>query len=601
MEFDVLGYNQGAEWRNPVMTLDARGGIHATWSNQIFRATPDGGAARYRYAPAGIGLENATTVVIPRPSGVVMEGVGNIIVDSSGKVHRTICSSLSTIDYTSKPSGATGAWAMPVRTHAGYLRTPEDSWATLTTDSQGRVLVAYADGATSGNYPNLYLSVLDQGEWTQISVSTTAGLGCFRQPVLAAAGGTLFLLWRESSGQLYLATTPDGTGSLAVESPNGGENWTGGESRDIIWTSSEGVGNVNIDYSTNGGASWTSIASNTENDGLHPWTVPNTPSSTCLVRVREADGSPSDSSNAVFTILANGDETVSTPTAPTGPATGLISTSYSFSTGGATSSLGHPVRYKFDWGDGTDSGWLAQGTTTASHSWTATGAYNVRAMAECATHTDILSSWSSARVFTIANTPTLTSPNGGERWTLKKIKNITWSPGSYKGTVTLVLYKGTAKLGNIATGLNAAAGTYAWSVGAYNKTRALAGTNYRVYLRGSDGSLLDTSDANFSLLNPSKLQVTSPNGGESWVLGTTQAITWTAGTFTGKVKLSLYNKATKVGEIVTGLLAKQGTYQWKVGTTKAGTAAAGTTYAIRVEALDRTQSDYSDSWLALTR
>ena len=259
------------------------------------------------------------------------------------------------------------------------------------------------------------------------------------------------------------------------------------------------------------------------------------------------------------------------------------------------------MRYKFDWGDGTDSGWLAQGTTTASHAWTATGAFSVRAMAECATHTSILSAWSAAHAFSISNNMTLTSPNGGERWTLKKTKNITWTPGSYRGTVSLVLYKGTAKLGNIATGLSATAGTYAWSVGLYGSTRALAGTNYRIMVRSADGLLSDSSDANFSLLNTSQLQLTSPNGGESWVLGTTRAITWTAGTFKSKVKLSLYNKATKVGEIVTGILATQGTYQWKVGAIGTATAPAGTTYSIRVEALDRTNSDYSDATLILTK
>ncbi len=42
------------------------------------------------------------------------------------------------------------------------------------------------------------------------------------------------------------------------------------------------------------------------------------------------------------------------------------------------------MQYKFDWDDGSDSGWLAVGTTTASHSWAAAGTYDVRAMARCA-------------------------------------------------------------------------------------------------------------------------------------------------------------------------------------------------------------------------
>jgi hypothetical protein len=600
MEFDVAGYNQGAEWRNPVLTLDAQGGIHATWSNQIYWTTADGGAARYRYAPAGGRLEAATTVIIPRANGVVMDGVGNIFVDPFGKVHRTICSSLSSIDYTSKPSGAGGAWVMPSRPSIGFLRTPEDSWAGLTTDSCGRVLVAFADGATMGDYPNLFLSVLDQGVWTKYTISTSAGLTFYRQPSLVSAGGKLFLMWRENSGQMYLATTPDGCGLLSLDSPNGGESWTAGESRDIIWASTGAVGRVDIDYSTNSGATWISIARSTANDGLHPWTVPNTPANTCLLRVRENDGSPTGISRSVFSIIGSGGETVSTPTAPTGPATGLLSTSYSFSTGGATTSLGHPVRYMFNWGDGTNSVWLAAGTKTASHVWSAAGAYNVRAMAECATHSDIKSPWSATHVFTIANRLTLTSPNGFERWMLSKIKNITWNPGSYRGTVSLILYKGTDKVGNIATGISAAVGSYAWTVGQYIGGKALSGTTYRITIRSTDNTLVDSSDGSFSILNPSLLQVTAPNGGENWARGSTRAITWLAGTFKDKVKLSLYNKAAKIGEIATNIPATQGTYQWKVGASSSGTAPVGSWYSIRVEDLDRTQSDYSDGTFAIT-
>ncbi len=399
MEIDYTGYLQGAEWRNPVMALDAQGGIHATWSNQIYWMTPDGGAARYRYAPAGSGLEAATTVIIPRANGVLMSGVGNIFVDPFGRVHRTVCSSDSSIDYTSKPSGASGSWAAPTRASIGLLSTPEDSWSSLTTDSCGRVLVAFPDGPSEYNYPNIYLSILELGAWTKHTISTTAGLDFFRLPALVSAGGTLFLMWRQSSGQIYLATAPDSCGSLTITSPMGGETWRVGESRDIIWSSTGTVGLVNIDYSTDNGTSWNSIVRNTANDGLHPWTVPNTPSATCLVRVREVDGSPSGTSRAVFTIAIA--ENVSAPIMPSGPAFGTTSTSFFFSTGGSISSLGHLVQYLFDWGDGSTSGWLPLGTISASHGWATTGTYNVRAMARCATDTSNVSLWSDVHVFSV--------------------------------------------------------------------------------------------------------------------------------------------------------------------------------------------------------
>ena len=70
-----------------------------------------------------------------------------------------------------------------------------------------------------------------------------------------------------------------------------------------------GVANptANLDYSTDGGATWINIATNQPMDllgrGTFNWTVPNTPSTNVLIRVRANDGTqPSDVSDAPFTI-----------------------------------------------------------------------------------------------------------------------------------------------------------------------------------------------------------------------------------------------------------------------------------------------------------
>jgi hypothetical protein len=161
------------------------------------------------------------------------------------------------------------------------------------------------------------------------------------------------------------------------------------------------VGNVDILYSTNSGTYWTSIISDTANDGSYSWTVVNSPSTNCYVRVQEHDGSVSDNSDAAFTITTSTTETVSVPTSPAGPSSGAISTSYGYSTSGATSSLGHTVQYNFDWDDGSTSGWLATGTTTASHSWAANGTYHIRTMARCALHPGVESLWSTTHAMVI--------------------------------------------------------------------------------------------------------------------------------------------------------------------------------------------------------
>jgi hypothetical protein len=92
---------------------------------------------------------------------------------------------------------------------------------------------------------------------------------------------------------------------------------------------------------------------------------------------------------AVFTEVP---ETVSTPTAPTGPSNGEVGQSLSYSTSGAVSNLGHTVEYRFDWGDGNFSTW---GASSRSYTFNLAGNYSVRAQARCATHTDIVSAWSS--------------------------------------------------------------------------------------------------------------------------------------------------------------------------------------------------------------
>lgn len=90
--------------------------------------------------------------------------------------------------------------------------------------------------------------------------------------------------------------------SVTVTSPNGGESWAGGSSQTLTWSSSGVSGTVRIEYSTNNGASWTTLASSIANDGSEPWTVPTSATTQALVRVSMTDGSAQDVSNGVFTI-----------------------------------------------------------------------------------------------------------------------------------------------------------------------------------------------------------------------------------------------------------------------------------------------------------
>jgi hypothetical protein len=77
--------------------------------------------------------------------------------------------------------------------------------------------------------------------------------------------------------------------TLQITSPNGGEEWAAGSLQTVTWASTAESGPdpgvVDVEYSTNGGSDWTSIAAGTPNDGSHTWSVPLAPSDQTRVRV----------------------------------------------------------------------------------------------------------------------------------------------------------------------------------------------------------------------------------------------------------------------------------------------------------------------------
>jgi ELWxxDGT repeat protein len=88
----------------------------------------------------------------------------------------------------------------------------------------------------------------------------------------------------------------------------------------------------------------------------------------------QADSSSGRELHAVDTT-----DIVTTPDTPTGMAAGNTETAYTYTTGGSISLKGHDVQYRFNWGDGTNSGWLATGVTTAEKAWDTPDTYTVTA------------------------------------------------------------------------------------------------------------------------------------------------------------------------------------------------------------------------------
>jgi len=169
---------------------------------------------------------------------------------------------------------------------------------------------------------------------------------------------------------------------------------------------------------------------------------------------------------------------------------------------------------------------------------------------------------------------TVTSPNGGEGWVGGTTHTLTWastgSPGAY---VKIELLKaGVVK--KVISSKAANTGSYSWVI---PSTQAL-GADYKIRITSTTNkAITDSSDAYFAII-AEELTVTSPNGGEGWVGGTTHAVNWTStGNPLAKVKIELV-KAGVVKKVISSSAVNSGSFNWAIPATQA----LGADYRIRI-------------------
>jgi hypothetical protein len=166
---------------------------------------------------------------------------------------------------------------------------------TNDTDADGDILKVQAIGSAEHGT----LTLVD-GRVLYTPAFGYAGLDSFTYTAADGFGTT-------SVGTAWITVTPVAP-AITVTSPNGGELWIAGSTLNVTWTSAGSVGNVDIELSTDGGATWQALASDTANDGQEAITVPADHGTESLVRVKQAsDETISDVSDAAFTITTWGD------------------------------------------------------------------------------------------------------------------------------------------------------------------------------------------------------------------------------------------------------------------------------------------------------
>ena len=429
---------------------------------------------------------------------------------------------------------------------------------------------------------------------------------------------------------------------ITVLFPNGGEEFFNSQARSIRW-SVQSIVNVNIDYSTNNGVSWNSIATNIPaNRTFHNWIVPiNVISSQVLVRVVDASNTTVlDVADATFAIVSQPEIDITkyrggqfdgyskdnnlpktlTVSSPNGGEIWNGATTQNITW---NSQNIDNVRIEFSSNNG--SSWnVIQATYpvgTGTLPWVVPSAGplgSTQCFVRISNATDLTLNDVSNNAWSIpAASITLQSPDGGEEFFNQSIRPIRWTSQS----VINVRLEYSTNNGSawilINDSIPSSRTFFSWLVPANLNTsaarvRILDRTNYAVGDSSASAFIISTSPeiditkyrgGNFDGYSsdnsaPKTLQLLTPNGGEIWNGATTQNITWTSQNISN-VKLDFSsNNGSSWNLVINPYPASTGTYPWSVP----GAGPLGSTQCLfRVsDSQDTTLNDASNNVWTIT-
>jgi hypothetical protein len=283
-----------------------------------------------------------------------------------------------------------------------------------------------------------------------------------------------------------------GTTTITVTAPNGGEQLCVGTVYNIGWNTHCFTGNLKIEYSTNGGSGWNTIIASTANDGIYEWTVPNTPSANCLVRICDAaDNDPCDVSNNIFTIA----QEAITVTSPNGGEVWCVGSNHNI-TWNCSCVDNVKIEYSTDGG----SNWIPIIASTpcgvGTYSWNIPNTPSSTCKVRICDASDSDPCDTSNNNFAIRNANiTVIAPNGGEHW-MGGYEYITWSSDCFTGNVKIhYSINSGASFDSLIVSSYPNTGQYLWKVPCQTSSHYC---RVRV-CDATDCVPADTSDADFTI------------------------------------------------------------------------------------------------------
>jgi len=408
---------------------------------------------------------------------------------------------------------------------------------------------------------NLEYSINNGSTWTTIADNLSASLGNYVWTIPNVKSSQCKI--RISNAEN--ADTKDETStafniyipSVTLTNPADGDSLRGGTTQTISWTS-ERVSTVSIYYSTNNGTNWNTIINNIPAaDKNYDWQIPLINSSTCKIAIV-------DSSDTTVRSENNGTFTIYKPFELTNPSAGSLWEINTLQNITWTSSLTDKIGLEYS----TDS---STTWTTIISSISANVGYYIWTIPETPSkncririfNPDNLNEYDESEgLFTIYNRELkLISPNGGEQFIAGHKFNIVWE-NEYVNKIMLEYSSDSGINWNLlANDIDASSDSTTINI------PDISSQICKIKITDIEKTdLFDESDSVFSIYR-SSIIITSPKGGENWVVGTTNEITWTS-SYASDIKIEYtIDNGANWKQIVGSISAETGKYIWTIPNT----------------------------------
>lgn len=437
-----------------------------------------------------------------------------------------------------------------------------ESWEAGTSQS-----IVYSATGTS-NYYDISYSVDAGSNWTLIGNNIYNTSGTYNWNVSNNASTNCLIRMIDHSNSCMadisdnLFEITPASSSIEITTPNGGDVWYIGQTKTIYWNDNNTTNFFNIDYSTDNGTTWTSLASSyNTTDEQYSFVVPNTPSSTCLVRVIDANNVPvMDISNATFTIA---EPFISVITPNGGEIFESCYDEYINWQCGGTSNY-----FKIEYSSDNGSSWTT--ITSSFYSTSSNPSYLWSTIPnndseDCLIKvTDknfpaVLDQSDAKFTITPNEDIIITSPNGGESWEVGTSQTVTWVSAPTTSRFNLYYSVNNGSSWTFLT--NTYNHFYNWTIPATESTEAL----FKV-VDYYNSCILDMSNSNFTIAPPTPIiTVTSPNTDVDYYQGNTYTISWTSEYITSPFVTIHYSINNGLGWVeIANVTEDDGSYSWGV-------------------------------------